>query len=144
MAVWTIPRADRFARRRRRHQSGSIRYDDPRSMESVRYEDPGAVDGPFDTDENNPNADNDNPTCAIPWVHEGYVPIEVYVDPALSDQAAEVCEAVNVAAGTAKEVDGLTEAAFQAIETLVLAPTLYEPPPDRRSNGVLALGVTIR
>jgi hypothetical protein len=143
MAIWEIPRPDRFARRRRRHVSGSIRYDDPRTMRSVRYEDPGAVDGPWDRDERNPNAAADNPNCAIPWVHDGYTAIEVYIDPAVGDRAPQVCEAVNAASGGSIHVDVLAETAFRALERLNLSPTLYDDPPDRLSSGMLAFGVTV-
>jgi hypothetical protein len=142
MAVWVIPRVDRFSRRRHRHVTGSIRYDDPRQMRAVRFEDPGVVDGPFDRDERNPRAAQDNPTCAVPWVHKGYQAIEVWVDPAIGDRATEVCEAVNAASGASQDVDELTETAFRALETLGLSPSLYERPPDDISTGVLAIGVT--
>jgi hypothetical protein len=144
MTDWNIPRPDRFARRRHRHIDGSIRYDDPRSMRSVRYEDAGTVDGPFDRDDRNPDAADEGPTCAVPWVHAGYVAVEVYVDPRLADRAHDACEAVNAAAGTTKDVDGLTDSAFRALETLDLDPSLYEAPPDGLSSNVLAIGVTAR
>src|ERR1700752_132537 len=109
MPIWLIPRPSRFARRRHRHASGSIRYDDPRELPSVSYEDAGAVEGPFDLDERNPDARIENPTCSIAVVHAGYQGIEVWLDPSVADRATEVCDAVNEASGVARNVDELTD-----------------------------------
>jgi hypothetical protein len=142
MPIWELPRRGRFTRSRHRHVDGSIRYDDPRRLRSVRYEDPGAVDGPGDRDERNPNAIDTPAACAIPWVHEGYQAIEVYVEPELDGRAAEICELVNVASGTSKDLENLAEAVFRAVERAGLSAALYDRPADGLSPGALAIAAT--
>jgi hypothetical protein len=100
------------------------------------------VDGPGDRDERNPQALPTDAACAIPWLHEGYQAIEVYVDPELLDRAGDICVLVNTASGASRDVDGLAETLFRVVEAEGLSASLYERPTDALSPGALAISVT--
>ncbi|HEU4671651.1 MAG TPA: hypothetical protein VFS32_02010 [Candidatus Limnocylindrales bacterium] len=93
--------------------------------------------------ENDPGSvTRDDATCAIAWRADGYEAIEVYVDPALGDRDADICETVEALAGAHRDIDTLTD----AIETYAageeLSASIYERP-DAAPLGLVAIAFTI-
>jgi hypothetical protein len=108
------------------------------------HEQPGAVDYPFDAD---PQADAEglvsDAACTVPWRADGFEAIQVFVDPALRDQADDLCETVTAWAGAENDIDGLNDVVMKYGEQEDLSVSVFENPRDDLSKGVVAIAFTV-
>jgi hypothetical protein len=84
----------------------------------------------------------DDAACAIAWQVEPYEVIEVYVDPALSDRADDICGTVEALSGAHRDIDTLSDAIQTFAEAESLSASVYEQPQDAPA-GVVAVAFTI-
>lgn len=108
------------------------------------HEATGAVDGPFDTD---PIADDQgvhsDAACTIPWRADGHEAIQVFLDPALADRAADLCMTVAGWAAAIRDLDSLTTTVMDYARHEGLSPSIHEEPPDELSRGTVAIAFTL-
>ena len=108
------------------------------------YERPGMVDFAFDDDSpNDGDAIRSDAACAVPWVVDGFQAIQVFVDPALTDRANEICATVETVSATNRDLDRLTQAVLRYAEGEGLSASIYEAPDDDISVGNVAIAFTI-
>jgi hypothetical protein len=84
----------------------------------------------------------DDVACAIAWRADGYEAIEVYVDPALADRQAEICETVEALAGRHRDIDTLSEAVETFADGADLSASIYERLADA-PEGLVAIAFTL-
>jgi hypothetical protein len=115
-----------------------------RTMRRNRGETIGTVDHALDDDHpsSHPLIQSDA-ACAIPWVHDDFQAIEVFVDPALTDRQAEICQAVAAVAGRNEQIDGLSSALLRYSEGAGLSAGVYERPADALTQDVVAVVFTL-
>ena len=115
-----------------------------RTMKRDGGESIGTVDRAFDDDRpaSHPLIRNDA-ACAIPWLHDDFQAIEVFVDPALTDREAEICEAVNIAGGAHEDIDGLSAGVLRYAESAGLSAGIHERPPDSLTEDIVAVVFTV-
>jgi hypothetical protein len=110
----------------------------------VRYEDPGDVDGAFDDDRPaSHELMQSDAACAIPWRADGFEAIEVFVDPALTDRARDLCLLVEGWAGNHRDIDTLSRAVIDWGRREEISASIFERPPDDPSEGLVAIAFTI-
>jgi hypothetical protein len=111
-----------------------------RTLRRNRGEDIGTVDRAFDDDR--PSSHpliQDDAACAVAWLHDDFQAIEVFVDPALTDRQAQICEAVNLAAAANNDIDGLSEGLLRYAASAGLSAGIYERPPDALTENIVAV-----
>src|SRR3954451_2354104 len=111
-----------------------------RRMKPHRGENIGTVDAAFDDDQ--PSSHpliRDDAACAIPWLQDDFQAIEVFVDPALTDRQAEICEAVNAASAAHQDIDGLSAQILRYAESAGLSAGIYERPEDALTDNIVAV-----
>jgi hypothetical protein len=111
----------------------------------LEHEFPGAVDYPFDSDPQNPNArglESDS-ACTVPWRADGFEAIQVFVDPALRDRANELCDLVTTWAGTHRHLDDLVDAAIDYTDEEEISASVHDNLPDDLSSGTVAIAFTL-
>jgi hypothetical protein len=84
----------------------------------------------------------DDATCAIAWRADGYEVIEVYVDPALRDREADICQTMEALAAAHADIDTLTEAIETYASGEQLSASIYERP-DSAPAGLVAVAFTL-
>ena len=109
-----------------------------------RGESIGTVDHAFDDDRPSSQSHiRGDSACAIAWPHDDFQGIEVYVDPALTDRQAEICQSLEALAGAHDDIDGLSAAVMRYAEGGGLSAGLYERPADTTTAHVVAVVFTI-
>ncbi len=108
------------------------------------HETAGSVDHPFDDDRpaSHPLIQSDA-ACAIPWPSAGFEAVEVFVDPGLRDRAQDICQTVSALCGQHADIDDLNEAIQDYAARNEMSAGVYERPPDRLSEDIVALTFTI-
>jgi hypothetical protein len=124
------------------HAQGMGSYN--RTMKRDRGDMIGAVDRAFDDDRpsSHPLIRNDA-ACAIPWVEDGFQAIEVFIDPALTDREAEICDALSALSADNRKMDGLNAAIHAYAQGAGLSAGVYERPPDDLANDSVAVVFTL-
>lgn len=84
----------------------------------------------------------DDAACAIAWRVDDYEAIEVYVDPALSDRAAQICESVEVLSAAHRDIDTLSDAIETFAQGESLSASIYDRPEDA-PGGIVAVAFTL-
>jgi hypothetical protein len=107
------------------------------------FESPGVIDFPWDTDPNSPDGPRNDVTCAIPWRIDGFEAIEVYLDPALADSAAPICDTIRGIAGRHRDIDTLCHALLELGAEEELGVAIHEDLPEALSAGVVAVAITV-
>jgi hypothetical protein len=103
----------------------------------------GGVGGARFSIERDPGSiSRDDASCAIAWRADGYEAIEVYVDPALADREADICETVAALAGAHADIDTLTEAIETYASGEELSASIYERPRGAPA-GLVAVAFTL-
>jgi hypothetical protein len=104
----------------------------------------GTIDHAFDDD--HPSSHpliRDDAACAIPWLADGFEAVEVYVDPALTDQQETICDEVNAIAAVQDDLDGLTAEINWWAKSAGLSAGIYERPEGALSSNTVAVVFTI-
>ncbi len=84
----------------------------------------------------------DDAACVVPWVADGFQAIEVFVDPAVDDRIASICELATEWSQRHRDVDGLTAAIMDYADGEGLSASIYPEPEGDLSAGVLAVAIT--
>lgn len=104
----------------------------------------GTVDHAFDDDRpsSHPLIQSDA-ACAIAWTQDDFQAIEVFIDPALTDREAEICESLSAIAGAQQDIDDLSDGILAYAEGAGLSAGIYERPPDALTENVVAVVFTV-
>jgi hypothetical protein len=105
------------------------------------HEFPGAIDYPFDDDSPGSHQLLQSDVTS-PWVTDGFQAVQLYLDPALRDEAAEYCRTLDLLCGGNRNVDSLSQAVLEYFRAQGLSASVYERPQDDLSEGVIAVAVT--
>lgn len=114
------------------------------SRRALAHEAPGAVDYPFDRDPHSQAATGlrSDAACSVPWRADGFEAIQVFVDPALVDRAADLCSLIEQLAATHRRIGPLSDAVIAYADQEELAASVFEEPRDALSVGVVAIAFT--
>jgi hypothetical protein len=63
----------------------------------------------------------------------------VYVDPALTDRQAEICQSLEALVDQHEDLDGLSSAVMRYAEGAGLSVGIHEPQPDASAPNVIAI-----
>ncbi len=115
------------------------------SRRALAHEAPGAVDYPFDRDERSGGAAGlqSDAACSVPWRADGFEAIQVFVDPALLDRAADLCGVIEQLAATHRGIDELGDAVIAYADREDLSASVFEDPRDDLSVGTVAIAFTL-
>lgn len=96
-----------------------------RGQSHARFETPGASDVPA--------------ACTFAWRTGSFQAVPVYVDPALADRAASLCEATNGIVTRQDGLQGLSEPLDRFARGEGLRVSIHEEPRDDPSAGLVAI-----
>lgn len=82
-------------------------------------------------------------TCTMAWRVDGFEAIELFVDPALGDRAAELCAAIEGWSGVHRDLEDLSDEILQYAGHEGLSVGIYPRPRDDVSAGLVAIAITI-
>lgn len=108
------------------------------------HETAGSVDHPRDDDRpaSHPLIQTDA-ACAIPWRADGFEAVEVFVDTAVRDRAEAICRTLSGLCGEHADIDSLNAAIHDYAARNELSAGVYERPPDRLSEDIVAVTFTL-
>lgn len=108
------------------------------------HETAGSVDHPFDEDRPASHAlIQSDAACAIPWLQGGFQAVEVFVDPALRDRAPEICGTPSALCAQHGDIENLNEAIHRYADGAELSAGVFERPPDRLTDDIIAVTFTL-
>ena len=108
------------------------------------HETAGSVDHPFDDERpaSHPLIQTDA-ACSIPWLTGGFQAVEVFVDPALRDRAPDICQTLSGLCTEHDDLDALNGSIQYYAERNEMSAGVYERPPDRLPEDVVAVAFTL-
>ena len=127
-----------------RRQAARVTTNERGGPRRAIHETAGSVDHPFDDDRpaSHPLIQTDA-ACSIPWLAGGFQAVEVFVDPALRDRTPDICQTLSGICTQHDDLDALNQSIQDYAERNEMSAGVYERPPDRLTEEVVAVAFTL-